>query len=86
MYKFFISLINALIRGLGYIVTFIFSLLPDSPFQKFLESNNPIKDYLGYINYFVPVAEMLITFEAVLVSVSVYYVYQIVARWIKMIE
>ena len=41
--------------------------------------------YLQAINYFVPVAEILVTFEALLVAVAIYYIYQIVARWIKVI-
>lgn len=86
IYSLFISLINALIRGLGTVLSFLFSVFPDSPFQKYIIANDSIMDFLGMINYFVPVAEMVVTTEAVLVAVGIYYIYQVVARWLKVIE
>ena len=86
MYAFFINTINALIRGLGEVLQFILFLLPDSPFQKFILGNDVVKKYVGFVNYFVPVAEMLLIFSAWCTAIAVYYIYQIVLRWIKMIE
>lgn len=86
MYSFIINTINAIIRGLGKVLTFLLSVFPDSPFQKYIIQNNYILPYLKMINYFVPVAEILVTFEALLVAVGVYYIYQIVARWLKVIS
>ena len=86
MYSFFINLINSLIKGLGAVLTFLFSVFPDSPFQSYIVANSEIMKYLKVINYFIPVSEMLVTFQAVLTAVAVYYIYQIVARWIKVIE
>lgn len=86
MYAFFINLINALIRGLGFVLTTVLALLPDSPFQKYIINNTLISKYVGYINYFVPVASILVVLEAWCLAVSVYYLVQIVLRWIKVIE
>ena len=86
MYSFIIKTINALIRGLGAVLTFIFKVLPDSPFQKHVLENEVIMPYLKMINYFVPVAEILITFESLLIAIGVYYIYQVVARWVKIIS
>lgn len=86
MYAFFINLINAIIKGLGVVLTFLFSVFPDSPFQAYIFSNSEIMKYLKVINYFIPISQMLVTFEAVLTAVGIYYIYQIVARWVKVIE
>lgn len=86
MYSFFINLINALIRGFGFVLTTVFSLLPDSPFQKYIINNVVISKYVGYINYFVPVANILIILEAWCLAIGVYYIVQIVLRWVKAIE
>lgn len=86
MYSFVINLINALIRGLGKVLTFLFAVFPDSPFQKYIVQNDDVLPYLKMINYFVPVSAILITFQALLFAVAIYYIYQIVARWLKVIE
>jgi hypothetical protein len=86
MYAFFINLINALIRGLGAVLGIAFGMLPESPFQKYLLQNDMIKQYVGYINYFVPVAEMLVVLEAWCFAIGVYYIIQIVLRWLNAIE
>lgn len=86
MYAFFINLINNLIAGLGKVVQIVFFMLPNSPFQKYIVQNSVIKSYVGYINYFVPIAEMLIVLEAWCLAIGVYYIIQIVLRWLKAIE
>lgn len=86
MYAFFINTINALIRGLGEVLSLVFYLLPNSPFQKYIIQNSFIKNYVGYINYFVPVAEILVVLEAWCLAIGVYYILQIVLRWLKAIE
>lgn len=85
MYSFFINLINSLIRGLGSVLNLMFSLLPNSPFN-YVVNSSVISPYLGYINYFVPVAEILAILEAWCVAIGTYYIIQIVLRWVKAIE
>lgn len=84
MGNFFIDLINYLIKGLGAVLSLIFSILPPSPFS--IIDNTPIKEYLPYINYFVPVNEIIVIFQSWLLAVGAYYIYQIALRWIKAIE
>lgn len=79
-----ISLINYLIAGLGLILETIFSILPTSPFK--LISNSPIAEYLPSLNFFIPVSEMIAITQVWLSAIGIYYVYQIVLRWIKAIE
>lgn len=77
-------LINFLIKGLGGILTLIFSLLPDSPFNAL--STSPIAKYIGYLNYLIPIQEMLNIGLSWLACIGIYYLYQIGLRWIKAIE
>lgn len=66
------------------LLSFICLILPDSPFQ--LLTNSPISQYLGYINYFIPIDFMLDVLTAWLSAILVYYGYQILMRWAKAIE
>lgn len=84
MGNFFINLINSIIAGLGFVLNSLFSVLPKSPF--YIIDNSPIKEYLGHFNYFFPIAEIINILQIWLVAVGSYYIYQIVLRWIKVVE
>lgn len=84
MYAFVINTLNSLIKGIGLVLSTIFSVLPTSPFT--LISNSPIAEYLPTLNYFVPISEIISISETWLVCVGAYYIYQIALRWIKAIE
>lgn len=63
------------------------SILPDSPF-KFLTtySNSVIGEWLGWINWFLPINTFLAIVQAWLAAILIYYVIQIILRWAKAIE
>lgn len=84
MGNFFIELINSLIKGLGLVLTTLFSILPKSPFK--IIDNTIIAEYLGSFNYFFPIVEMVNILQVWTVAVGGYYLVQIVLRWIKAIE
>lgn len=42
--------------------------------------------YLGYLNYFVPVRTFLKIGTAWLAAIALFYLYSVLARWIKLIE
>lgn len=66
----------------------ILSLLPDSPFL-ILDSLDPagqIAEWLGMVNWFVPIYSFVGIFEGWLLCIGIYYVYQIVLRWLNAIE
>lgn len=65
-------------------INWLVDLLPDSPFQSIEMS--VFDSYLGYINYFVPIDFMISTFLLWLSSISVYYIYSVILRWIKAID
>lgn len=59
-------------------------VLPKSPFRQFLDSFADIP-FLGYLNWFVPIKEILIVMVAWLGAVTLYYLYSIIMRWLKVI-
>lgn len=84
MLESIIVLCNGIIQTLGWLVSLIFSILPPSPFKMI--SNSPIAEYLPTLNFFIPIAEIISITQVWLAAVGVYYLYQIVLRWIKAIE
>ena len=63
---------------------FLVSVLPVSPFQKFLAQVGGLP-YLGYLNWFIPVGTFIKIGEAWLGAIALFYLYSIVMRWVKMI-
>ncbi|MDO4495870.1 MAG: hypothetical protein Q4B62_08845 [Clostridiaceae bacterium] len=63
----------------------ILNLLPDSPFE-FLAQTGYIYKYLQYLNWIVPVSFFVSTLQVWLVAVAIYYVWQLILRWLKAIE
>lgn len=64
----------------------IISLLPLSPFTKFIdefEALNP--EWLGWLNWVVPVKDILIVTAAWLGAVGLFYLYSVIMRWVKLI-
>lgn len=80
----FQQILDWLGEELGKILSWICRMLPDSPFK--LLSYTPIEPVLKYINYFVPIDFMLSTLAAWGSAIAVYYIYQVVLRWIKAIN
>lgn len=79
------SLIQRIGKWLSDLLALILSLLPNSPFQA-LTTNESVQGVLGWLNYFVPVSQMLAIFQLWLTAIAVYYVYSIALRWAKAIE
>lgn len=63
----------------------IIDFLPSSPIV-YLESIPEVEKYLGMVNWFIPIYSMISLTEVWLLCVVLYYVVQIVLRWIKVIE
>ena len=63
----------------------ILSVLPTSPFDKYLDSLGNL-DYLGYLNWFIPVGEFIAITVTWLAAIAVFYAYQVILRWLKAIS
>lgn len=75
---------NPLISGLAALINLILSVLPNSPFSNV--DLTPVSDLMSTINWFLPVGLMLDTISATLVAIGIYYAWQTVARWGKLLE
>lgn len=75
---------NWLCDSLSGIVKGIADILPDSPFK--LLDNTPIKPYLQYINWVIPIDFMIDTFSLWLLAIAAYYTWSVLLRWIKAIN
>ena len=66
----------------------ILNFLPDSPlvFLDKLTASGELLEWLGMVNWFVPVYTFVGIFEGWLGAVAIYYVYQVVLRWLNAIE
>lgn len=60
------------------------SVLPHSPFLSFISVVKKVP-YLEYLNWFIPVDAILKVLVAWLGTISLFYVYSIIARWVKLI-
>lgn len=63
----------------------VVNLFPASPFLflQNLASDSAMSSILGMLNWFIPVYSFVAIMETWLAGVGLYYVYQIVLRWIK---
>lgn len=63
----------------------VLALLPTSPFTKFIEACENLP-YLGWLNWFLPIDTFIAIGEAWLVSITLFYLYSIVLRWVRAIS
>lgn len=66
----------------------VLSIFPDSPFEVLtsMGNNGQFAELFGFLNWFIPIYSFLAILQTWLVSIGLYYVYQIVFRWLKVIE
>lgn len=62
----------------------VVQLLPLSPFADFIDEFSDLP-FLGYLNWFIPVRGILTVMAAWLGAVTLFYLYSVVARWVKLI-
>lgn len=78
---------EALTSTLTALALKVINLLPESPFVILDElSGSEFYEWLQFLNWFIPVNTFVSILEGWLVAVAIYYVYQIVLRWVKVIE
>lgn len=62
----------------------LLSLFPQSPFADAINSFSP-PEWIGWLNWFFPVGPCLSIMALWLTAIGLFYLYSIVARWIKVI-
>lgn len=78
--NFFDSLGSNLMNAL----TWVIELLPNSPFQAI--NTSEVSSFMGTLNWFIPIDKMVAELELWLSCVVIFYVYQIILRWVRAIE
>lgn len=81
--NFIVGLINLIIKALGSIASAFLFLLPSSPFKILDGIDIP---YLDTLNWVIPVDFMIIVLGYWVGAIALYYVVQVILRWIKVIE
>lgn len=84
LWNFIVDFINFIIAGFADILNVIISILPDSPFK--IISNSEVSQYLGYLNWVIPLETFVSITMAWVTAIAIYYGVSIVLRWIKAIE
>lgn len=77
--------INAVIEALADVIAWILGFLPDSPISKFT-NDKPVNVVLGHITWFIPFPTMLLHFSLILTCIGIYYLYRVIARWLKLVR
>ena len=81
----FIFLLNLIINLIGVLISATISVLPNSPFSS-LQIEKISQTYLSHLAWVIPFQSILSVFSSSLVAVGVFYLYQVILRWIKAIE
>lgn len=63
----------------------IVNILPRSPFAAWIDNAQSLP-YMNYVNWVIPFGDMLQIFGVWLSAVAVFYLAQIVLRWVKVIQ
>lgn len=79
-----IDFVNLLIKQFVNVSNLIFGILPDSPFKSL--NNSLDKTFLGYINWILPISEMLEILVLWAAAIAIYYTVSNILRLIKSIE
>lgn len=79
-------MLNQLINVLMKLVEQLINILPKSPFKGFIDQLNGSIPYIGFINWIVPVKQILIVGGVWLSAIAIYYIYSAILRWIKAID
>lgn len=70
---------------LGSLADGLISLLPLSPFTEMITTLEQFP-YLGMLNWFIPIAQMVGIAGGWLLAIGLYYAYSVIARWLKLIS
>lgn len=78
------TIMNELQDFLTKMVNVFLALLPDCPFEGYISAIGD-NDLLKYINWIIPVGDFVTIGLSWLVAIGVFYLYQVVLRWLKVV-
>ena len=82
------NVINFLIDLVHGLFDLLFGWLPNCPILMAINNTKSLisSEFLGYINYFLPVSEVVAIMAAWLVGVIGYYTVSLILRWVKAVS
>lgn len=75
---------DKIITGMSSAGAAVIAMLPDSPFQ--IIDNSPVAKYMGYLNWIIPMNQIVGILELWVTAIVIYYLYVVILRWIKAIQ
>lgn len=78
-------MIETIIEFINGILGDLLSFLPTSPFSEFINTMSTW-EWIGWLNWLVPVGDFIKIGEAWLGAVGIYYLWQVVLRWIRAVQ
>lgn len=81
MAKFYTFIVQAVVNfGVVVVLLLAVKILPNSPFDSFLNHNSVghIWNYMKYINYFVPIPQIIAILEAWLCCIMEWYLWRFI--------
>lgn len=87
-FKGLVKILHFIFQGVlnvfGVVASGLISVFPPSPFSVIDKSGYSY--ILSKINFFVPFYELISIMESWLIVISIFYLYSLIARWVKAIE
>ncbi len=77
------GLLQGVVDALATVLNVILLLFPKSPFVM-LSEYTLRSDLLKFLNYLLPIAEMVLITEAWLAAITIFYIWSAIARWVKL--
>jgi hypothetical protein len=77
-------MLDTILGWLKSILGAVLFFLPDDPFMPFIEVMAG-HELLGFLNWFIPIGTMVSIGGAWLIAIGVFYVYQAILRWVKVV-
>lgn len=77
-------MLDAIIEAVTGFGNAVLALFPKSPFSEFINGFDA-PEYLGWLNWFIPVSQILGILSLWLAAVALFYLWSVVARWVKII-
>lgn len=78
------EIFNTILGWLDNIFGAVLFMLPNSPIRPFIAELGSM-EWLGYINYFVPIGKIIAVSLAWVGAIGVFYAVQVILRWVKVI-
>lgn len=79
-----IGLANGILKACANVLNMAVSVLPNSPFQMI--DNSPVGEFLSGLAWVIPISQILAILELWVTAIGIYYLVQVILRWVKAIE